>query len=97
MKAKVVAFLSLALSLAGVGFADTLLLDGIQIDSQSAHERPSRGMTMTSVETQFGSPVTKYDAVGDPPISRWVYPGFVVFFEYDRVLHAVVPHADQDS
>ena len=29
-------------------------------------------------------------AVGEPPISRWVYADFVVFFEYDRVIHAVI-------
>jgi hypothetical protein len=28
--------------------------------------------------------------VGDPPISRWVYDHFTVYFEYDKVLHSVV-------
>jgi hypothetical protein len=50
---------------------------------------PARGQTMGSVEKQFGAPAERYPAVGRPPITRWVYPGFVVFFEYDHVVHAV--------
>jgi hypothetical protein len=28
--------------------------------------------------------------VGNPPITKWFYPHFVVVFENDKVLHAVV-------
>ena len=28
--------------------------------------------------------------VGNPPITKWFYPNFVVVFENDKVLHAVV-------
>lgn len=52
--------------------------------------RPERGMTAARVEQRFGAPDRKVAAVGDPPISRWVYRDFVVYFEYDRVIHAVV-------
>ena len=45
---------------------------------------------MSQVEARFGSPTTKHSAVGDPPITRWDYAQFSVFFEYDKVLHAVV-------
>jgi hypothetical protein len=47
-------------------------------------------MTAASVESRFGAPEAKVAPVGDPPISRWEYQNFVVFFEYDRVIHAVV-------
>jgi hypothetical protein len=50
---------------------------------------PSRGMTQQRVERDFGSPASKGIPVGEPPISRWEYPGFVVFFEFDRVIHSV--------
>ncbi|MGD8547343.1 MAG: hypothetical protein PVG50_08210 [Thiohalophilus sp.] len=50
---------------------------------------PGRGMTMTQVEERFGQPVKKYDEVGDPPITRWVYPDFTVYFEYQYVIDAV--------
>jgi hypothetical protein len=50
---------------------------------------PARGQSMASVERQFGAPAERQAAVGQPPITRWVYPGFVVFFEYEHVVHAV--------
>lgn len=56
----------------------------------AAADRPTRGSTMSSVEARYGAPTTRHAAVGDPPISRWDYPQFVVFFEHDRVLHAVL-------
>jgi hypothetical protein len=71
----------------GISSADTLQMDGIAPDSAAG--RPTRGMTATRVESEFGAPDAKQAAVGDPPISRWEYKDFVVFFEYDRVIHAV--------
>jgi hypothetical protein len=51
---------------------------------------PTRGMTMDQVAGKFGAPATKVPAVGQPPISRWEYPGFVVYFEHEHVIHSVV-------
>ncbi len=45
---------------------------------------------MHQVENQFGQPQKRYPTVGKPPITRWDYPSFSVFFEYNRVVHAVV-------
>ena len=73
----------------GTAFADTLLLDGIEIQAQSAEARPTRGMTMARVESAFGAPSDRRGAVGEPPISRWEYPGFTVFFEHEHVIHTV--------
>jgi hypothetical protein len=47
-------------------------------------------MTQARVEAKYGAPQSRKPAVGDPPISRWDYPKFVVYFEYDRVIHAVI-------
>jgi hypothetical protein len=58
---------------------------------------PARGMTMDQVASRFGAPVTKVPAVGKPPISRWEYPGFVVYFEHERVIHSVVASAGAPS
>jgi len=44
---------------------------------------------MAQVERRFGEPRQRVGAVGDPPISRWVYPQFVVYFEGSYVIHAV--------
>ncbi len=77
----------------GTTSADTLDMDGATPDFESAG--PSRGMTAASVESKYGAPEAKQASVGDPPISRWEYKDFVVFFEYDRVIHAVAKRNKQ--
>jgi hypothetical protein len=85
--------LSLLLAAAfGAAQADTLLLEGIQASEATADSRPKSGATMEQVEARYGMPTEKVAPVGDPPIARWEYPGFTVFFEYDRVIHAVARH-----
>jgi hypothetical protein len=80
----------LALTLVGVaGHTTSLLLDGIDADAQTASERPKSGMTMANVEKTYGMPADRHEAVGQPPITRWDYPTFSVYFENDRVIHAV--------
>ena len=51
---------------------------------------PGRGMTKEAVESAFGEPNRRVSAIGDPPISRWEYDGFTVYFENDHVLHTVI-------
>ncbi|MGD8323450.1 MAG: hypothetical protein PVF50_03715 [Gammaproteobacteria bacterium] len=82
----------IALGLAAHASADTLLLEGISMDAATAGQRPQRGMSMANVEARFGSPTSRVAAVGEPPISRWEYPDFIVYFEYDHVVHAAVRH-----
>jgi hypothetical protein len=57
----------------------------VEIDSSL----PTRGMTMDSVMERYGAPLGRVDAVGDPPITRWNYDGFTVYFEYKWVIHTV--------
>ena len=52
--------------------------------------RPTRGMTQARVESNYGAPVSKKAPVGEPPITRWEYSNMIVYFEYDRVIHAVM-------
>ena len=54
--------------------------------------RPTRGMSMNTVSTQFGQAEYESEAVGKPPITKWIYPEFVVYFEYSHVIHSVIPH-----
>ncbi len=56
---------------------------------QTAAEHPARGMTMTRVESSFGAPSNRLAPVGQPPITRWEYPGFIVYFEHSHVIHTV--------
>lgn len=51
---------------------------------------PTRGMDMDNVRNVFGEPSQQHAAVGEPPITRWDYDGFSVFFEHDKVIHSVV-------
>jgi hypothetical protein len=50
---------------------------------------PTRGLSMAQVERRFGAPADRMAAIGQPPITRWVYPTFVVYFEHNIVIHAV--------
>lgn len=52
-------------------------------------EIPVMGMSMEQVRQHFGEPVEVKSAVGDPPITRWVYDGYTVYFEYSYVIHSV--------
>jgi hypothetical protein len=73
--------------------AETLKMDGTENADQSAYResgRPTRGMTQSRVEANYGVPQSRHPPVGDPPISRWDYARFVVYFEHDRVIHAVM-------
>ena len=54
---------------------------------------PTRGMSKNTVRARYGEPARRIGAVGDPPISKWIYDDFTVVFEYNLVLHAVVPKA----
>ena len=76
----------------GVAQADTLLIEGIQAAASTNSERPRSGQSKAQVEARFGQPSVRHAAVGEPPISSWEYPGFVVYFEYDLVIHAVARH-----
>jgi hypothetical protein len=87
--AKLLALL-IGCAIAGGAGAETVLIDGhVQLE-QSSVTRPGRGTTMHEVEAKFGTPAKRYPAVGKPPITRWDYPSFSVFFEYNRVVHSVV-------
>jgi hypothetical protein len=71
----------------------TLTAETLQIGTTPVAGNPSalpmRGASMTEVENRYGAPERRLAAVGQPPISRWVYAGFVVYFEYSHVVHAV--------
>lgn len=58
--------------------------------AQSAIVKPKNGQTMQQVEENFGQPLNRSPAVGEPPITRWRYPEFTVYFEHNRVIHAVL-------
>ena len=56
---------------------------------------PRRGMSPAEVESRFGTPFVKGATIGQPPISRWEYADYDVYFEQDQVLHTVLRHKQQ--
>ena len=81
-------FIALLLAAMGTASADTLRMDGAS--AMSSDGRPSRGMTQKNVESKYGSPASVRAPVGEPPITRWEYTDFVVYFEHDKVIHTVL-------
>lgn len=89
----------LALFLCGLLAPCYLLADSLEMPSDIGAtpgenkdvDKPVRGMTMDDVSNKYGEPSKILPAVGNPPITRWVYPEFIVTFERNYVIFAVVP------
>jgi hypothetical protein len=89
---KITVKLLIPLALAGAcaaSMAETLVVDDQVMVRESGVERPGKGATMKTVESKFGAPAARHPTVGQPPITRWDYPGFAVFFEGEHVIHSV--------
>ena len=63
-----------------------------QGDRQSM-DLPKNGVDQATVESRYGSPKTVKGPVGTPPITTWEYPGFIVYFEGNTVIHTVLKPA----
>ena len=90
--ARITAIILLALSIGVLGTVSAQNLDMSGAEGSTTFDqagKPTRGMSQESVQANFGAPQSSSAAVGEPPISRWVYADFVVFFEYDKVIHSV--------
>ncbi len=93
MRKTVLAAIGLA---CGLVLAPTYAQDLQMTDAPGAQARPAtpaRGLSKALVEQRFGAPSQRVAAVGAPPISSWVYPAYIVYFEYDHVIHSVVTQA----
>lgn len=53
---------------------------------------PDRGDSKMQVLERFGLADEEHPTVGQPPITRWDYRAFSVYFEGDRVINSVVHH-----
>lgn len=87
-KLRILSVIALIFAFGSMANADSAAMNGAIAGSDDG--RPTRGMTQARVQSAYGSPVSVTAPIGDPPITRWEYQNFVVFFEYDRVIHAVV-------
>ena len=88
-----IALAALASPLTGLQ-ADVLLIE--EVRTADGMNLPVNGMSQADVRARFGDPAKAYAPVGDPPITRWDYPQFSVFFEHDKVLHAVIVRSPTD-
>ena len=73
--------------------ADVLLLEAIESappNTASGVMRPRSGSSMAMVREGYGEPASIKGPIGDPPITRWIYDDFTVYFEFDRVIEVVV-------
>jgi hypothetical protein len=53
---------------------------------------PQKGESKRSVLERFGLADEEHPPVGQPPITRWDYRSFSVYFEYDHVVNSVLHH-----
>lgn len=92
-------FLSLFLACA-LGFSFTLRVQtaaaddiripvGEQAKDQAPIDMPTKGMSKERVKALFGEPLEDFPAKGQPPISRWKYQEFTVYFDSNAVIHCV--------
>ena len=80
------------LALAGPAAADTLLID--RVERAASLPRPTQGLSMAEVRARYGDPVAQFAPVGGgrpqhPPITRWQYDGYTVYFEHEKVIYSV--------
>lgn len=83
----------LGLGLATGARADVLAVPDSVVEAPVS--TPARGSTQAAVLRTYGQPVEQYAPVGgghpkQPPITRWDYERYSVFFERDLVIDVVV-------
>lgn len=70
--------------------AETVIIPiGEQGANSQAEPLPKRGESRRAVLDRFGLADEEHPTVGNPPITRWDYRQFSVYFEYDHVVDAV--------
>lgn len=91
--------LALAASIAALSSGGAALADPAPANQTATPPHPERGMTMKQVRARFGIPTKMLSPAPStsqgplkPPIVRWVYPDFIVYFEHDYVIHTVLTH-----
>lgn len=70
--------------------ADVLLIE--EVRERMKRDLPENGLTSEQVEQRYGTPMDRGRPVGDPPITRWTYGDYSVYFEYDLVIDSVLHH-----
>ncbi|HET7562418.1 MAG TPA: hypothetical protein VFJ87_08580 [Rhodanobacteraceae bacterium] len=87
------------LLLPSTAHAETLRM---KVQQEQRMNLPTRGMTMNQVKRKFGAPLKVLPTRGgsskfQPPIHRWEYARYIVYFEYSHVIHSVLRTPGPDS
>lgn len=83
----------LLISLSANVSAEEIMMPAAEVETEEfSVQLPGRGMTMEMVQNKFGEALEKGETVGTPPITKWNYKNFSVYFESEYVIHAVVNH-----
>jgi len=75
--------------------ADSLNIKPRVTDVKPGDKLYVNGLNEAQVRQRLGEPDKVIPAVGNPPISQWIYPNFTVYFERHLALHAVKHEAQQ--
>jgi hypothetical protein len=84
--------------IAGMGLTLTASAEELKMPVESALpqqdtislQMPIKGMSKEAVRYQYGEPNQIEAPVGKPPITRWIYGRYTVYFEGDYVIHSVI-------
>ena len=78
------------LTLSSLASADILLIEKVR--ERMLRDLPVNGLTMAEVRDRYGEPEDRSGPVGEPPITRWIYGDYSVYFEHDLVIESVLHH-----
>lgn len=85
-----------ALGLASATLTGQAMAEQLQVpisqQGDASLQIPTTGQSLSSVLQRYGEPVKRHQAVGKPPITRWEYNDFTVYFEYQTVINSVRHH-----
>ena len=75
------------------GHGNQLNMPATQTHNERPHipqlDFPRRGTSQDRVQNELGRPIKIIPAIGQPPISQWIYNDRIVYFEYTSVIHVV--------
>ncbi len=74
----------------------------MKVKQEKRMNLPRRGMLMKQVRAEYGPPLKVLPTRGgsskyQPPIHRWEYAKYIVYFEYHHVIHTVLRTPGPDS
>ncbi len=75
--------------------ADVLLID--RVEAKAGKDVPKKSATMNQVRSNYGDPMNEHAAVGEPPITRWDYNDFIVYFEHQHVITTVLKKSNPNE